>query len=167
MDDKPTAPKNKVDFISDKLDGHIRTFSSAVTWYRNVYFGTSIATLVLSAFITIVAGWKQDPPPFKVENAILILGALITVVSGWGLFFSPKNSWLIFAASLNRLRALKSKIEFLKASPSTVDSDEKSALDIYAEYQAVLDAQNKAWLDLRSTSEPTLQDTRGKGPPSV
>src|ERR1700731_1993342 len=163
MNDR-TVP-TKTDFILERLDRSIRYSQTSSSWYRNVYFATSIATLTLSVLITIVAGWK--PPPFDVDvaNVVLVLGALITVISGWGLFFSPKNSWLIYALYLNRLRALKLKMEFAKLSPH-IEADEKFALESYAEYQAILDAQNKAWLDLRSTTEPTSQTRETTGSPN-
>jgi hypothetical protein len=155
-------PKSKVDFISKELKERIPSFHGSVDWYRHVYFVTSMATLILSGLITVLAGWKRDLPP-ELDNAVLILSALITVVSGWGLFFSPKNSWLIYAATLHRLRALQSKMEFMKAPPATTDGDERFASEIHAEYQATLDAHNKAWLDLRSAAVPTLQDTPLEG----
>ena len=85
-----TQQENKLDYISTKLDAHIKTFNSSAVWYRRVYFWTSIATLILSATITILAGWKPPLDDFA-GDAILALSALITVISGWGLFFSPKK----------------------------------------------------------------------------
>lgn len=163
MKTEPTAPQDKVGYVSERLDGYIRSFHSSVAWYRRVYFYTSMVTLVFSGLITIIAGWKPELQiGVKTENLVLILAALITIVSGWGMFFSPKDSWLIYASSLNRLRALKTKLEFMKANPSVFDNDDKLASELYAEFQAIFDAHNKAWLELRAAPNPALQGTRDK-----
>jgi hypothetical protein len=154
---------NRLAYVLKKLDDYIGSFHGSVAWYRRVYFFTSLATLIFSGLITIIVGWK---PEFQIgvrtENLVLVLGALITIVSGWGFFFSPKESWLIYASSLNRLRALKTKIEFLNTSPDAFKSNEKLASEGYAEFQAVFDAHNKAWLELRAAPNSTLRRNEPK-----
>lgn len=158
MNTLPETPKEKIDYICGKLDGYISSFHSSVAWYRRVYFYTSMATLLFSGLITVIAGWKPELQiGVKTENLVLILAALITVVSGWGMFFSPKDSWLIYASSLNRLRALKTRIEFMKANPSTFGQDDKLASELYEEFQAIFDAHNKAWLELRAAPNPAFK----------
>ncbi len=156
------STKEKVDYVWGRLDDYIHSFSSTATWYRRVYFYTSMATLLFSGLITVIAGWKTKPVSgvesgFESGNSVLILAALITIVSGWGMFFSPKDSWLIYTSSLNRFRALKTKIEFMKANPSSLEQDEKLALSFYEEFQAIFDAHNKAWLELRAITNQTIQ----------
>ncbi|MGA2606183.1 MAG: SLATT domain-containing protein [Terriglobia bacterium] len=149
----PASPKEKVDYVSGRLDDSIRSFQSATTWYRHVYFYTSMATLLLSGAITVIAGWKLETHAgVNTNNVVLILAALITVASGWGMFYSPKDSWLIYASSLNQLRALKMKMEFMKTNPSAFEQDEKLPYGLYEELQAIFDAHNKAWLELRVTT---------------
>ena len=150
-------PQSGLDRLSHKLDGHIRSFRRSAAWYRYVYFATAMSTLILSALITVISGWNSSSSKFDQGHIVLVLGALSTVVSGGGFFFSPKNSWLIFAASINRLRALRSKIEFVKMLPEHIDSDKELA-EFYSEYQAIMDMQNTAWLDLReSTAAPSAK----------
>jgi hypothetical protein len=74
---------------------------------------------------------------------------LASIVSGFGFFYSPKQSWLISVTTSNRLKALKSKIEF-----SGLDEDRDIVRAFHDEYQAILDIQNKAWLELRSEAPP-------------
>jgi len=126
---------DKIDYICKRLESHEKTFGNSAVWYRRVFFWTSIVTLLLTGMITVIAGIQTTPEfPHQVQqDSILVLGAIATIVSGWGLFFSPKDSWLIYANSLNRLRALRSKIQFLKSSPSTIKSDEQFASETYAE----------------------------------
>ena len=166
MTTEPAGEKDKIDYICDRLESHEKTFGNSAVWYRRVFFWTSIFTLLLTGMITVIAGF-QTTPEFNhqvQQDIILVLGAIATIVSGWGLFFSPKDSWLIYATSLNRLRALRSKIQFLKSSPSTIKSDEQFASEIYAEYQAIMDAHNKTWLALRNGSIIGDRDVSPRGP---
>jgi hypothetical protein len=161
METAPVSAEDKLEYITAKLDSHIRSFQSSVNWYRGVSFYTSMATLMFSGLITIITGWKPElRVGIKTENLVLILAALITVVSAWGMFFSPKDSWLIYASSLNRLRALKAKIEFTKREPDFVKAADARALALYDEYQAIFDAHNKAWLELRTTSNPSTKGAK-------
>jgi hypothetical protein len=166
MKAESTGGLNKIDYISSKLENHMRSFDSSAFWYRRIYFWTSMGTLTISGLITVVAGWNVSSEYTAVQRHItLVLGAVATVVSGWGLFFSPKDSWLICATSLNRLRSLNSKIDFMKSLPSTVDTDQQLASEVYAEYQAIMDDHNKAWLALRSKSVVMDRQLQSYGAP--
>jgi hypothetical protein len=160
MSMEAATPNSKVDYISTRIDKSIDTFDKSAAWYRRIYFNTSISTLLLSATITVIAGWKQVP--FATENPILVLSALSTVVSGWGLFFSPRNSWLICASSLNRLRRLRGRIAFMMAPPTSQQIDEKTASELYSELQKIFDDHNTAWLELRSKSVPAAHVVTNK-----
>ena len=56
MVSEQAVPQSGLDRLSQKLDGHIRSFSRSAAWYRYVYFATSMSTLVLSALITVISG---------------------------------------------------------------------------------------------------------------
>jgi hypothetical protein len=98
-------------------------------------------------------------------NVVLVLSTFLTVVTGYGLFFSPKNSWLIFASSSNRLRALRGKIEFAKVVPNTPVDEDKLARDSYAELQTILGDTNEAWLNLRMSSTPSMTANQAPAAP--
>lgn len=153
MADLEPAAKTNLDFILERLEHNIRSFQSSADRYRRVYFYTSMATVVFSGLISVIAGWKPELwVRIRTENLILVLATLITILSGWGMFFSPKESWLIYASSLNRLRALKTKIDFLKTSADLIKGQDAESSELYKEYQAIFDDHNKSWLQLRTAS---------------
>ena len=146
----------ELDYIMQQTEARIKTFQYAVTWYRRRFFVATMSSVVLSALITLIAGWKHVVISFYVieidsTNLILILSAVVTIVSTWGAFFSPKESWLIYASTLNNLQALKSELEFLKISTNQPTSEKLSQL--FEKYQSILATHNKAWLELRSSTK--------------
>ena len=46
----------------------------------------------------------------------------------------------------------------MKAPPTGAEIDEKTASDLYAEFQEIFDEHNKAWLELRASSAPIVRD---------
>ncbi len=156
MDD--VLAHGKTELILRQLKERIDSFESKSIWYRRTYFITSIGLLLISAAVTVIAGWK--PPSADTTNIVLVLSTLLTVLSGYGLFYSPKNSWLIFASSTNRLRALRGKIEFMRADQISSQDEDKLARESFAEFQTILDETNKAWLDLRTGAAPSTVTSR-------
>jgi hypothetical protein len=117
-----------------------------------------MSTVVLSAVITVLAGLKLSyvsaHPLVRelVEFAILALGATVTVVSAWGAFFAPKESWLLMAGTLNRMRALQARMEYEIAS--TPNASAEVLKGIFDDYQKILDEHNQKWEALRQR-QPT------------
>jgi hypothetical protein len=156
-------PHGKMEFVLKELKRHIGSFDSKASWYRRVYFGTSMAALIISAAITVIAGWKHAGPTDpamqamladRTSNYVLLLGSLLTVLTGYGFFFAPKNSWLLFAAAVNRMRALRGRIEFMQTNPGPPEDEQKRTDEFHSELQAILDDTNSGWLDIRKASAP-------------
>jgi hypothetical protein len=148
-----SSTSDQLAYLTKELRDRIKSFHSSVAWYRRRYYLATMSTVVLAALITIVAGWKPSLAlGINENNVTLVLGALTTVISAWGAFFSPRESWLIYASTLNRLRVLEAKIDFLKVSSSQTSLGDGAITALFQEYQSTLDAHNKAWLELRSAS---------------
>lgn len=145
-------------YLEEQLTKRTHSFHSSVKWFKRRFYVSTMSTVFLSAFITILAGWKPSLNVFGMEtnNIILILGATITIVSAWGAFFSPKQSWLIYSATLNRLRALQTKIEYMKKAEDEKLCDPDYVKIIYKKYQKILDKHNKAWSELRASHNKTI-----------
>ena len=109
MSSEQFGSQRKIELISRDVDRYINTFQTSAKWYRWYYFVTSLSTVVLSAIITVIAGWNGGislfgwtiPIHTDPKNIILLVGALSTVVSAYGLFYSPKKSWLIYQDNSN------------------------------------------------------------------
>jgi hypothetical protein len=113
-----------------------------------------MGTVVLSTFITIIAGmkssfWSADAG----SNLVLILGSCVAVISAWGAFFSPRESWHLSAETYGRFRALQAKLEFLERGQNLGQNEDQLVEEAFAEYQQILDAYNKKWQDLRQKSK--------------
>lgn len=146
----------ELEYIMQETEARIKKFQYAVTWYRRRFFAATMSSVVLSGLITLIAGWKHIVISFYFvqidsSNLILILSGFVTIVSTWGAFFSPKESWLIYASTLNNLQALKSELEFLKISTNQPTSEKLNQL--FEKYQSILATHNKAWLELRSSTK--------------
>jgi len=109
-----------------------------------------MSTVVLSAVITVVAGfkwdWVEEP---QTRNIVLVVGALVTIISAWGAFFSPKDFWHLNNETYSKLRALQSKLEFLERAEDFSEREADSVKELYAEYQGMLDGHDKKWRELR------------------
>lgn len=143
--------KNNLAFLEAQISESIAAFESSSNWYRKRYYLSSIGTAALSAIITIIAGWSVSFETAKVDSndIILVLGAITSVLTVWGAFFSPKETWLMYAENLNDFRKLRAKIEFLKHGTDTITTHDCKSL--FEEYQHIHDKANATWLDLRKT----------------
>jgi hypothetical protein len=157
MADEQISPSTKLTYIEDQVKARIASFHGSVGWYRRRYFAATMSTVCLSAMITLIAGWKPAPSlGVDASNVILVLGAISTVASAWGAFFSPRESWLVYASTLSRLRALQARIDFVTREPNSITPGSEFAADLFQEYQTILDAHNKAWFELRSEPNHAL-----------
>lgn len=146
-----SSATDRLTILAKELDARARQFHESVKWYRNRFYLSTLSTVLLSAVITVIAGWKPALSDWS-SNAILVLGALSTLVSAWGAFFSPRESWLLYARTLAKLRALQLRIQFAFTEKSPTDPNDPSVQEFFETYQAIHDEHNKSWLELRSSS---------------
>jgi hypothetical protein len=151
-------------YLEQQLNERIASFHGSVTWYRKRYYVSTMSTIVLSALITIIAGWNPSIVFFgiKANNFILLFSTTATVVSAWGAFFAPKESWLIYATTLNRFRSMQAKINFLKKSAAKELRDPEFIKILFKDYQSILNEHNKAWANLRSMQNKLLNKDPSK-----
>jgi hypothetical protein len=142
------------DYLHRQIFERIERFESSTVWYRKMHFRGQMATVVLSASITIIAGLKSLSLLSTVaSDLVLILGALVTVISAWGAFFSPRESWHLNSATYSRLRSLQARLEFVERGKSFEQDSVKVLVDGFAEYQHILDDHNEQWQKLRSKAK--------------
>ena len=142
------------DYLHRQIAERLARLEASTSWYRKTHFRGQMATVVLSATITIIAGLKSLSLLSTVaSDLVLILGALVTVISTWGAFFSPRESWHLNNATYSRLRSLQARLEFVERSPTFVQDDIKILADGFAEYQRILDDYNERWQNLRSKAK--------------
>jgi hypothetical protein len=114
-----------------------------------------MVSVILSAIITVISGWGiQKIGVITSQQIILVLGVLITVISTWGAFFSPKESWHLYADTLHKLRALQAELEFETCLKSNIADDEEKLKASFNRYQEILRQHNQAWIELRKSRIP-------------
>ena len=151
----PTLPEssatNGCDYLRDKLNQRITVLHGSVGWFRRRYYMATMSAVVLSASITIVAGMEGDwVNKYFAKNLVVAMGALSTVLSAWGAFFSPRDSWHLYADTLAKLRGLQARLAFTAANSGGVKLDPTETTKFFDEYQAILIAHNTRWAEIRS-----------------
>jgi hypothetical protein len=95
---------SKLAYLVSTLNEQAKAFQRRAVWYRWRYYISTMTTVTLSPFITVIAGCRPDfgtvvnelsgssgasATSVVASNLTLGLAALSTVVSAWGAFFSP------------------------------------------------------------------------------
>lgn|SRR5215831_9738644 len=142
--------ESQLEYLHRVIRFRLTRLDSSVAWYRKRHYISQMSTVVLSAVITVVAGfkwdWVEEP---QTRNIVLVVGALVTIISAWGAFFSPKDFWHLNNETYSKLRALQSKLEFLERAEDFSEREADSVKELYAEYQGMLDGHDKKWRELR------------------
>lgn len=142
------------DYLHRQIAERLARLESSSAWYRKTHFRGQMATVVLSATITIIAGLKSTViPEATSSNLVLILGALVTVISTWGAFFSPRESWHLNNLTYSRLRSLQARLEFIERGGAYEATKDQVLSEGFSEYQRILDDYNEQWQKLRSKSK--------------
>ncbi len=142
---------SQFEYVASEIKKRADAFHSSVAWFRRRHYVAQMGTVLLSAVVTVLAGIKTTDTSALIPNVILVLGATITVVSAWGAFFSPRESWLIYASTLSRLRALQTKVEFASRNSNQTPTPSTGAQQFLDEYQKILDDHEQRWQELRKT----------------
>ncbi len=139
--------------LAAQVEGHLKTFRNKERWWRRRAARLYIAAAVLSALITVLAGWQGNPDFSGVisrNNLILLFGGAATVLNAWAAFFNHREQWRTHALAANRLQALRERLR-LTESGSLENSVKLSA--VAREFEEVLvDAYTR-------TYEATQADT--------
>ena len=142
------------DYLHRQIAERLERLESSASFYRKTHFRGQMATVVLSATITIIAGLKSLTILDTIaSDLVLVLGALVTVISTWGAFFSPRESWHLNNLTYSRFRSLQARLEFIERGGAYEASKDKILSDGFEEYQRILDDYNDQWQKLRSKSK--------------
>jgi hypothetical protein len=144
------------------LEERIGHYQRSCRWYgrrRNIF---SLATVFLSAMITLVAGLKSAGMPawFQMSddgasNVVLFLGACASIVAAWSGFFSPRDNWCLHAETCAKLRALEAKATFDESGPDFAASEVQVMAGHFAEFQKIMETHSGRWREIlqRSASQ--------------
>jgi uncharacterized coiled-coil protein SlyX len=145
--------ETRLEYLHRELGDRLARLESSLLWYRKRHYISQMSTVVLSACITIIAGFKVYWITESIaRNAVLILGAIVTVISAWGAFFSPREFWHLNSETYSKLRALQAKLEFLERGENFQEKEVEVLDEAFTEYQKILDQYNQKWREIRGKS---------------
>lgn len=155
----PDAPKrsgeSQLDYLHRLLEQRLSSRTSSARWYRRANFWTQMATTLLSAVITVVAGAKAftfELTTEQLSDIVLVLGALVTVTAAYGAFYSPRELWVVDSLSSNKLRALQARLRYQELATDFADKKQAVVDAAFEEYQAIMAAYNEEWQRIRAVA---------------
>jgi len=119
-------------------------------WDRRRAFALQMATIGLSAAITVLLGLKVTGTVGDwLADLALAMGALVTVLAAWAAFFSHRALWIQRSDTVHRMEALKRRIEYYReglgdALPLPAEVD-----DLRAELERIAQDDHDAWSRIR------------------
>ncbi|GAA2745015.1 MULTISPECIES: SLATT domain-containing protein [Kitasatospora] len=121
-------------------------------WDRRRAFGLQMATVTLSAMITVLLGLRADGPVASwLADVALALGALVTVLAAWGAFFSHRTLWIQRSDTVHRLTVLQRTIAYHRARLGGVAPDPAEVDGLYAEFEEIVQLDHDAWIRVRQS----------------
>jgi hypothetical protein len=139
------SSKEQENNFAELLEIAIRKMAKKASGLKMAYYSLSIATLLLSAILTIILGFhlKNDVDLILSKNIALILGALITFLTGVNAFWKLESYWVRRKILLRRLEDLRDEFTFQKLSANKEDLD-----SLFAKYQSIQNYQTLYWEDI-------------------
>ena len=139
-------------FLRGELDQQLTSFRGRRRRDKRKAFALQLATVTLSAIITVLLGLRtSDPTRTWLLNIALVLGALITVLAAAEAFYTHRRLWVLRTTTVHRLETLSRHLNFHTAGTDVTETE-----DVFRAYLAELDAivaeDQKAWHHLRESS---------------
>jgi Protein of unknown function (DUF4231) len=149
------SSKEQENNFAESLETAIRKMTKKASGLKMAHYSLSIATLMLSAILTIILGFhlKNDVDLILSKNIALILGALITFLTGVNAFWKLESYWVRRKILLRRLEDLRDEFTFQKLSANKEDLD-----SLFAKYQSIQNYQTLYWEDIYNEGK-TVQKT--------
>ncbi|MEY4576566.1 MAG: hypothetical protein RL701_1269 [Pseudomonadota bacterium] len=148
------TPDAQLAYLRDRVQYRIGVLKASAESNRRASFRGQIATMLLSAVITVVTGAKSlgECNPL-VSDVVLVFSALTAVISGWNAFAAPREVWRLKTLTLGRLLSLEGRLEFAVRGRDF----ERERADVLrvalADLDAILADYNQEWQSLRSSGK--------------
>lgn len=150
------------DYLHALLEERIGHYGRSCRWYGRRHNIFNLATVFLSAMITLVAGLKSAGLPAwfpmsddGASNVVVFLGARASIVAAWSGLFSPRENWCLHAETYAKLRALQAKATFDESGPDFAKNEIQVMAGHFAEFQKIMETHSGRWRELleRSASQ--------------
>ncbi|MEV4557142.1 SLATT domain-containing protein [Kitasatospora sp. NPDC049285] len=146
------AAERQLAWLETELDAELVERRRRRDWDRGRALTLQLATVGLSALVTVLLGLKVAEPAARVlADVALVVGALVTVLAAWAAFFSYRNLWIQRADTVHRLAVLRRRLTLLRAETGGAAPDPVRAAELIDEYHRVLQEAHESWVRLRQT----------------
>lgn len=136
-------------FVRTEVDRQLALFGRRRRRDKRKAFGLQMATVTLSATVTVLLGLRtSDATRAWLLNIALVLGALITVLAAAEAFFTHRRMWVLRTATVRRLENLSRHIDFQMADAAAGPSDTGTLTACLAELDAIIADDVKGWQHL-------------------
>ncbi|MGW4561011.1 SLATT domain-containing protein [Streptomyces sp. NPDC004561] len=151
-------------FVRDEVDRQLEAFARRRKRDKRKAFGLQLATVTLSATVTVLLGLRtSEETRTRMLNIALVLGALITVLAAAEAFFSHRRLWVLRTATVRRLEALSRHVDFRAAVAAGQPVDTAATTAYLDELDAIISDDQKSWQHLRQ-EPPAAHDKRLSAP---
>ena len=148
-------------FLRGEVDRQLAQFGRRRRRDKRKAFGLQMATVTLSATITVLLGLRtSDATRTWLLNIALGLGALITVLAAAEAFFTHRRLWVLRTATVRRLETLSRHVDFhMTGADGRPTSDGGVLATCLTELDAIVAGDQKAWQHLHE-NPPAAHESR-------
>jgi len=151
-------------FLRGELDQQLVFFQARRRRDKRKAFALQMATVTLSAIITVLLGLRtSDPIRTWLLNIALVLGALITVLAAAEAFYTHRRLWVLRTTTVRRLETLSRHLNFHTAGSDVMATDDMLR-GYLAELDSIIVEDQKAWHHLRDS--PATDPGTAMSPPA-
>jgi hypothetical protein len=138
-----------------ELDKQLRIFSARRRRDKRKSTALQMATVSLSAIITVLLGLRLDPKPGSIlTNVALGLGAVVTILAAYDSFFDHRKLWVMRTITVRRLEDLQRELQFRCATSEENLNDLSNSL--FSRLNQILEDDHEEWLRMRNKRDPAM-----------
>jgi hypothetical protein len=150
-------------FLRDEVDRQLTQFGRRRRRDKRKAFALQMATVTLSAVVTVLLGLRAaDATRTVLLNIALVLGALITVLAATEAFFTHRRLWVLRTATVRRLETLSRHVAFYSAGVGGRATAAAELTSCLAELDAIIFDDQKAWQHMHE-NPPAAHEGRFAG----
>ena len=149
----------RLTWLHQELGRQLAIYRSCRNRDKRKAFGLQMATVTLSATITVLLGLRvtgvaQD----RLAEISLAFGAMITVLAAWEVFFAHRGLWILRTETVRNLEAFARHLAYYQVGLDGQQPDPAAVDALNAELDSILTADHTTWQHLRATAS-TTRDT--------
>jgi hypothetical protein len=156
--------EGRVGFLRAELDRQQQRFGRRRRRDKRKAFALQVATVVLSATITVLLGLRVDTGLQRtLANVALGLGALVTVLAAMEAFFSHRGLWVARTVTVRRLEELRRQADYQLAGLADGEAPPAVVDGLLGRLEQIIADDQQAWLRLRATEPQPATPTQEAG----